>query len=1548
MEQNNQPPPSPQHVPWSPDPVPHTPSLDPNDTAHLLAHITTFNKDPIPSQPYHAIMDAGFNPNTQVISQSTSLGQQEGRADYKWLLSSQDLPQGSAEQQGSAPNRHHRLPPIETLPPLPEASFDSLQSSVQYTQPSVQEVTSREGPARGGLSENTKRFIREATANLRAIQVSRTPNCLPEVTRRIIREVVSERDQTGPPNASPEVIFVRSSTADPCDVVIPPSRPQLVASAWTHVTQETNLTDLPDVFQTQFPEIRIRDFITSIQDALRAPILTELHIPRHDPGWGDDEGELERIKTELMVELGRDVSASQTGYAHYYLTAPLQVHKDNDFPASIEGFNLSVGLVLAALDCGVEDNRGDLEQAGLTPSSWFRLASATLGAITRGALRSGGRKIQGRVRIDADNFDDWVVAEGLTAPTTQGGRIAAQANQLAEFFIHYAGTDEPPLAEFYDSVLRVGQNHIEKVVRLKAAATYQITTADVQGLTDMVLEDMSKQLYTHLANDPEARKKANQRSLDRLFVEAQQQLLPFMEEWKRIYKHSLVQALKESEEDREETPPTLEPLLSENSGYIKLFAFNRVREIRESIAREITDPVLDGDEISWARERIRLEHAEEIEEARRITRAEISLEKKAWAVAYRDSNKLDWLRKAAEELGYTLVSKDDAEEREGRQAKRHTGPSGKRGRSGSRADSVTPGSVPATPDNRPRMLDNSQTPKARKTKGKRSANPGPKRSRAPSTSSQISSQERLDVDMPDETVRRSLFFASSYPETMAALQEVQSRGPETAAFISGISVPQDVRPSQAPEAPIRDPKVPLFEPETDVSVYVPSCAPSPKVNPTSVNALPPSRALTPDSTRGVASSMHNPDNVMAVDAAAPSADSVAVPPDTDPVNQPLPPPLPQLTPIPLLPGLAEMLNALQSNLMTSFTNQISVLSSRIDAQDELIKVTKGKGKAKGAQQTPPARPEPSHSVPAVTPPVPTTATDGGASSTPNNPTIPVPNPLPTPIPPPRPAQRAILPEGVRWAGIVTSGNFSNDANRNVARTNANAVGRTASGKARPGKSASSNLTENTEITVSRGSGLTDSAAEDRLFKSNPGSIVQAARSQMERLSAQAPAVLYGRWSVNPKSHNFVYVFAGVVPFSTILQYTKALTEPLGGGNILPNKGWTFAQLRGVPTSDGAGVIHDSDTLLREIRRAPFFASAIFVSKPCWQLSNAALTHARTGVIQLAFIDENGSHSAAAKAQGVGIAADAMKLVMPQMHRRTQTVSAQLAREGRPKGGPNGSSEGPNQPPDAERQKEGKPVKRSSRNRKRDRNTAAKVAAQTANAAIPGASGSGSGITTILYPDDLASVSDTIDAFRTVAYLVSDSSMADLDRALGELEMGWGARTEHFDNLFCLPARYAVKHALPLTVPATEDAIAKGDGGHAAATKRVQDFRKLWGDSRPYHYAISQLPPNTRFASQKEVDARRQQQASAGDKARAFNEAANFITDLANSLYENNFITRTLSQFEVDFIIMDNSFDALFLPDSTQPFGDTIADAIKNHIKQDAARVFAPIQPITHA
>ncbi|KAI9457937.1 hypothetical protein BJY52DRAFT_1187023 [Lactarius psammicola] len=1476
MEQNIQPPSTPQHVPWSQDPAPSSPAIDPNDTGHLLAHITTFTKDPIPLQPYRAVMDAGFDPNTPqpeapTAPEITHETQYGVRDDHRWLLSSSPLsPIGSAERQGSAPNRHHVLPPITTLPPLPEASFNSLQSSVQYTQPSVQEVTAAGSPVRTGLSELTKRYIRKASANLQAIRTAKTPNCLPLETRRIIREAAEMRVFQPAPRASPEVIFVRSSTADPCDVVVPPSRPASVASVWSHVTRETNDTGYTQTFRTNFPELRIRDFVESINDALRAPVLNEIPTRIDDPNWIDEEGTVERIKNELMIELGRDVSESQTGYANFYLGTPLQLHKDNDYPCSNEGFNLSAALVIAALDSGVEDNRGELEQAGLIPSSWFRLTTAVLGAILRGALRSGGRKIQGRVKIDNDDADVWNVAEGLVLPVTQGGRIATQAQQLTNFFMHYAGSEEPPLAEFYDSVLHVGQNHIEKVVRLKAAATYQISMTDAQGLADMVHDDMIRQTYNHMITNDAACREANQRSLDRMFVEAQEQLGPFMTEWKLLYKHHLIQALKDDEEAREEAPPVLDPLLQENEGYIKLFAYNRVKEIRESISRTVTDPVLDGDEISS--------------------------EKKAWAVAYRDSIKLDWLTKAAEEMGYTLVSKDDAEEREGRTVKRRAGPVGKRERSSSRASIVTPSEVPVTPENQPRLLDTSRTPKARKAKGKRVlAQPRPLRSQSQSLSSQPSDlSDAPDVDMTD--IKRPLFFASSYPA------------------VTNISVPAEVRPSQAPEAPLRDPRSRLSEPATDVSVFV---APAP-ANPDPVpDSSPPSRVLTPDSTHGVASSMHNPENAMVDD----------LPPAKAPEAVVVPPPLPSLQPIPLLPGLAEMLNALQANLMTSFTSQINVLSSCIDAQDELIKIRpqpKAAGKGKAPQPLPSLSAPGAGSSTAIPAPA-------GSAQTPSPEALPVPDPLPVPRPPPsssapRPP-RAILPDKATWAGIVTPSNYAqNNAAKAQSSMNANTIGRTPGGATRKGRGANPTSLENTEITIARGEGLSDKTAEAALYKSNPGSIVQAARSAMERMSAQAPPVLYGRWSVNANSHNFVYVFAGVVPFSIILQYTKALVKPLGVGNPLPNKGWTFAQLRRVPTSDGAGVIHSTDTLLSEIRQVPFFQDAIFVSKPHWQLPVTSLAHATWGVVQLAYIDETEARSSAAKSRGVGIGGfKPSPLADPTPSTSTSsTAPSQNANK-------QNTTDGDGFTPVGRNGKDAVPPAKLSRSAKRNaarRNK--KAAASVPTTGLPTASPS--------HPN----TNKTVDAFRKLAYAVCDGSKEDLQRAMTELEGGWGPPTENLDNLFTLPARYAVKNDLPLTVPQTEDAIARagGDGSHEKALECVQAFRAVWGSTQPVHFVYHSLPAATRFATEEEVASRRQRMAKTSDRMRQFNDAVEFTRNLALSLFENNVISRPLTAMEAEVIVVGNSLESLFSLDNPGPIGDRVADSIKSHLQQDASRLFA--------
>ncbi|KAI9441995.1 hypothetical protein BJY52DRAFT_1229293 [Lactarius psammicola] len=114
---------------------------------------------------------------------------------------------------------------------------------------------------------------------------------------------------------------------------------------------------------------------------------------------------------------------------------------------------------------------------------------------------------------------------------------------------------------------------------------------------------------------------------------------------------------------------------------------------------------------------------------------------------------------------------------------------------------------------------------------------------------------------------------------------------------------------------------------------------------------------------------------------------------------------------------------------------------------------------------------------------------------------------------------------------------------------------------------------------------------------------------------------------------------------------------------------------------------------------------------------------------------------------------------------------------------------------------------------------------------------------------------------------------------------------------------------------------------------------MWGDSRPYHYVISWLPPNTHFAMAKEVEEWRISRASTTESAKMYSDAVSFTLDLARNLYENDFISRPIVEVEANVIVVTNSLQRFFHPDNTTLIGDTIADAIKLFIQQDSARLF---------
>ncbi|KAI9452420.1 hypothetical protein BJY52DRAFT_1190309 [Lactarius psammicola] len=265
-------------------------------------------------------------------------------------------------------------------------------------------------------------------------------------------------------------------------------------------------------------------------------------------------------------------------------------------------------------------------------------------------------------------------------------------------------------------------------------------------------------------------------------------------------------------------------------------------------------------------------------------------------------------------------------------------------------------------------------------------------------------------------------------------------------------------------------------------------------------------------------------------------------------------------------------------------------------------------------------------------------------------------------------------------------------------------------------------------------------------------------------------------------------------------------------------------------------------------------------------------------------------------------------------------------------------------------KDANPLASGSRAVKKKRVRRAKKAASgagatglpTAGPSNPNTNGAtqGSSVMNVLFPEDVATITETIDAFRKLAYAVCDGSKEDLQRAMVELEGGWGVHTEHLDNLFSLPVRYAVKHDLPLTIPQTEDTIAQEAEGHEKAAELVQQFRAAWGSTQPVHFVYHSLPPSTQFATDEEVDTRRSRQAKTSDRIRQFNDAIEFTINLSRSLFENNITSRPLTSLEAKVVVTTNSLEGLFSLDNPSLIGDRVTDQIKAHLQQDSAQLFS--------
>ncbi|KAI9452196.1 hypothetical protein BJY52DRAFT_1190498 [Lactarius psammicola] len=546
----------------------------------------------------------------------------------------------------------------------------------------------------------------------------------------------------------------------------------------------------------------IISFFGDLEKAIKCPMLPppidlsdmEVKGAKGDEvyGVGYSAGQREDLATiiqDLREEIGCDISEGASGWSEFYLKDMIKLCVGSSIPANVQDFNDSMGMVLSALDAGLDDK---LPMKGVTPSSWFRLSTALLAAMTRG---------------------------------------------------------------------------------LAAVESYQQSTSDEETVHNIIMEDMANQLINKLKDNPTAQEQVEKAVRERMMKKLKAECIEDIDEWRMVYQKGLVAALRSKATGTDIPILTHSQIIHKCSEEIQAQVDKKAADIKDSIIKEEVEKYLLLQETNNAKAIIQRKYLENIEEARREVRAEIASEKKNWVVAYRDSVQLTFLTDKAAHLGYHLVCNDVDEE----------------------SEDVTPHSIPVTPVTRPRKLDGSIAPVARAKwkKGRGLIIPKPL---------SVAGSEASEESMDEDPIPPPIF--------MVALSSSPAPAP-----ILPISVPLNVRASQQPEGPLREPiTVPdhrTFQAPQEVH----------------------------DTLRGVRSSMHNPNSIMVDNA------------NTTPPPVMVTPSLPVLPSIPLMPGLTELLNALQTNISNIFANQISSLTTCLDVQDIHINSitannpSKGKGKA---------------------------------------------------------------------------------------------------------------------------------------------------------------------------------------------------------------------------------------------------------------------------------------------------------------------------------------------------------------------------------------------------------------------------------------------------------------------------------------------------------------------------------------------------------------------------------------------------------------------------
>ncbi|KAH9026457.1 hypothetical protein EDB84DRAFT_1563716 [Lactarius hengduanensis] len=946
----------------------------------------------------------------------------------------------------------------------------------------------------------------------------------------------------------------------------------------------------------------------------------------------------------------------------------------------------ATALTITLIDAGASATRGDLMANGLTPSSWTRLCLGLLSAMIRGALRSPPILTRGSKSLNGTP-DAFPKHGDLDVPLTEGGAIMLMTQQLGGLFTSYKNHPDKSYPDSYFAKLIASLDSTFDRFEAARPAPALAQPPQADGLTREELRE------AHFQNELE-RLRVDEPEMASIHAEVKKHIFTLLngeamdnlEEWKAVYKYEFVEAMHTAFEAqypgihpgkgkaRAANPPplTLSQIVRDAEPQIKQEVnaqvdarikdiHNEIRDslgandpfwtggpLRESIAKRVIEATTAQVQHDLETQITSMKEAAEQELAALKTQVQhdftTKLEDfkvgvwdmcKGWKAKYNNARSLHTLRDLAHKRGYALTPIDpSALQQEAAAFKNYA-----------LAPLVVDGyELSSSPPSRAHspVLDKPLTPPNNPTSlflSDPNATPTP-----------IRTKHFCSEDLPPPS-------PATYPQPVANIQEAILWSSSSPRRALGAPLP----PSTPMEEDF-DYALEVWAEATEAKnggIYASDHAPAPLAQPT---PLP----------------VHNPSGPPRAVSLAAQAERPAMAPLPAPLSDPSPaleeptPAPPAAAPVDTLAQLLAALNATIARLDAKLDAGLEAQSKRIDAlfisRDPRPKPAKAQSaNAKEAVAAPPAPNTAKAPGPLAmdetlscmarvddpaSEPIAELFTEGASTAPTHEPTI-----VREAFQPPadklvrletdsrgKPVPTATMP--VSWAGVVTQKAAHQQATASAhARTTNQTMGRTNGGKSRPETAARRTASANTDVTVIRGHGVEDPLFELQLFKRAPSTFVAEIRQEIERMSQGKLVILSARWSQKANAHNFVYTFQGDVPFTQIFPYRHLLVKPLLAGYVVPNDGWTHAQLRDVSTRAPDGTIHDNDTLMKELCRNAPFKDAIFCLVPHWQGSAFTVAHSEKTTVSMAFVDEHGSVSAAAVAAGTFMFNSRVRLII---------------------------------------------------------------------------------------------------------------------------------------------------------------------------------------------------------------------------------------------------------------------------------------------------------------